>query len=270
MSMMSKSDSDGGNSLCLTKIKNVIAGIIATVIIIGCCICLCFKANPPVSNAYASTAEDTVVSETVFDGEINSPNEENSSPEISYLEMGYQSLDEYYNDMDKKHKKADGIASNTIKKYNKVITKAQKENLRKYEKQMIKSISPAEYEKALNKFNKLKLKLKKKQAEYDATGGVGKYTGGSFKIPYNFRSAGILSDSKFRYTYYSSKVLYHYKTPQWTLCKDGLYRDSKGRVIVASDSYSHGTVLQSPLFGTCIVQDCGVGDSSTLDVYVGW
>jgi hypothetical protein len=259
---MSKSDSDS-NSLGLTRRKkSIVAGIIATIIIV-CCVCF---------TAYAMPTEDTVVSETVFAEETNSSDikEEAISSDVNYLEMGYKSLEEYEKDMNKKHEKAKGLATKTIKKYKKVITKAQKENLRKYEKQMIKSTSPAEYDKALNKFNKLKAKLKKKQAEYDATGGVGKYTGGSFKIPYNFRSAGVLSDSKFRYTYYSSRVLYHYKTPQWTLCKDGLYRDKKGRVIVASDDYKHGTVINSPLFGTCIVQDCGVGRSGTLDVYVGF
>lgn len=259
MSNMSKSDTDG-NSLGLTKrIKNVIAGIIATMILICCCM----------GAAYAMATEDTVVSDGIYT-EDSSSNTEEVSTDVSYLEMGYNSLKEYEKDMDKRHKKADGMASKTIKKYKKVITKAQKESLRKYETQMIESVSPAKYDKVLDKFNKVKAKLKKKQAEYDATGGVGKYTGGSFKIPHNFRSAGVLSDSKFRYTYYSSRVLYHYKTPQWTLCKDGLYRDSKGRVIVASDDYKHGTVLQSPLLGTCIVQDCGVGSSGTLDVYVGW
>lgn len=259
MSNMSKSDTDG-NSLGLTRrTKNVIAGIIATMILVCC-----------MGAAYA-TAEDTVVSDGIYTGNnASNTSDEAEGSDVSYLEMGYNSLEEYNNDMDKRHKKAVGMASKTIKKHKNVITKAQRKSLRKYETQMIESVSPAKYDKALSRFNELKSELKKKQKEYDATGGVGKYTGGSFKIPHNFRSAGVLSDSKFRYTYYSSRVLYHYKTPQWTLCKDGLYRDSKGRVIVASDDYKHGTVLQSPLLGTCIVQDCGVGSSRTLDVYVGW
>jgi septal ring factor EnvC (AmiA/AmiB activator) len=86
----------------------------------------------------------------------------------------------------------------------------------------------------------------------------------------NFKQAGVLYDSQYRYTYYSSKVLHHYKTSQWTAGSDGIYRDSNGRVIVASDTYAQGTVINTELFGECVVEDCGVGRSDTLDVYVNF
>ena len=104
------------------------------------------------------------------------------------------------------------------------------------------------------------------QASYSSGGGSGYYS----SDPYNFEYLGVLYDNDYRYTYYSSNVRRHYRTDEWTLGDDGIYRDSSGRVIVASDDYAEGTVVQSDIFGECIVSDCGVGSSGTLDVYVGY
>lgn len=274
--------SNNGNSR-----SRLLATMTISLTVIVALFCGCFgisycKDNSIKTNAYADTILDNCNGET---GDLSndgiSINETiNSIPKIDYSKLGYKSLDSYYKAMDKKRAKVKKDYAKAVKKYKPVVTKTQKKNLRKYKTQMLKATSPAEYkvnQKALSDYNsaykkykKLKAKLNKSLKEYNRTGGYGKYTGGSFKDPYGFRSAGVLSDSKFRYTYYSSRVLYHYKTPQWTLCNDGLYRDSKGRVVVASDSHSHGTVLYSPTFGACIVQDCGVGRSDTLDVYVGF
>lgn len=266
---MSKSDSKDSNSLGLKHFKkNVIAGIIATVII-GCCVGFTSYATP----------SDTVGNENVCDQSVEKTDTEvGTSTNIDTpTEEDAKALEEYKNDMAKKHKNAEKLYNKTVKHYKNVLYVIDKQELKKHYKTMRNATSPdnmleedslEKYIKARKSFDKLKNKLEK---EYITTGGVGKYKGGDdFKIPHNFRSSGVLTDSKFRYTYYSSRVLYHYKTPQWTLCNDGLYRDKKGRVVVASDDYKHGSVINSPLFGTCIVLDCGVGSSGTLDVYVGW
>lgn len=87
--------------------------------------------------------------------------------------------------------------------------------------------------------------------------------------PVNFRSAGVLQDSDWRYTYYSSRVLYHYRTPEWTVGSDGIYRDSDGYVVVASSDLSEGSTFCSEIFGYCKVYDCGC-PSGTIDVYVNF
>lgn len=265
---MSKSDSKDSNSLGLKHFKkNVIAGIIATVII-GCCVGFTSYATP----------SDTVGNENVCDQSVKKTDAEvdTSTNVDTSTEEDAKALEKYKNDMAEKHKNAKGLYKKTAKHYKNVLYAINTEKLKKHcdtmynvtsADNMLNEDSLDKYKSAKKEFAKLKKTLEK---EYVKTGGVGKYRGGEFEIPHNFRSSGVLTDRKFRYTYYSSRVLYHYKTPQWTLCNDGLYRDKKGRVVVASDDYKHGSVINSPLFGTCIVLDCGVGSSGTLDVYVGW
>ena len=69
-------------------------------------------------------------------------------------------------------------------------------------------------------------------------------------------------------TYYSSNVLYHYRTPEWTLDEEGFYRDAEGRYVVAASDMEQGTVFEGSK-GTCIVLDCGCADGVT-DYYVNW
>lgn len=88
------------------------------------------------------------------------------------------------------------------------------------------------------------------------------YSGGSFA------AQGVIYWNGIRYTYYSSRVLYHYRTQEWTAGADGIYRDSSGYVIVASNDYGQGSVVQTP-FGSGKVYDCGC-PSGTIDVYVNF
>lgn len=88
------------------------------------------------------------------------------------------------------------------------------------------------------------------------------YSGGSFA------AQGVIYWNGIRYTYYSSRVLYHYRTPEWTAGADGIYRDSNGYVVVASNDYGQGSVVQTP-FGSGKVYDCGC-PSGTIDVYVNF
>lgn len=85
----------------------------------------------------------------------------------------------------------------------------------------------------------------------------------------SFKSAGVWYDSNYRYTWYSSNVLYHYRTPEWTAGADGIYRDSDGYVVVASSDLPQGTVVEGTPFGACKVYDSGCA-SGTLDVYTNF
>ena len=85
----------------------------------------------------------------------------------------------------------------------------------------------------------------------------------------SFKSAGVWYDNNYRYTWYSSNVLYHYRTPEWTAGSDGIYRDSDGYVVVASSDLPQGTIVEGTPFGACKVYDSGCA-SGTLDVYTNF
>lgn len=82
------------------------------------------------------------------------------------------------------------------------------------------------------------------------------------------KSSGVNWYNGWRETYYSSKVLYHYMTPQWTAGADGVYRDSDGYVIVSSSSEPYGTITDTS-FGMGKVYDTGCA-LGTHDIYVNW
>lgn len=69
-------------------------------------------------------------------------------------------------------------------------------------------------------------------------------------------------------TWYSSNVLYHYRTSEWTLDAEGFYRDSEGYYVVAASDMEQGTVFEGSK-GECKVYDCGCADGVT-DYYVNW
>lgn len=69
-------------------------------------------------------------------------------------------------------------------------------------------------------------------------------------------------------TYYSSNVLYHYRTPEWTLDDEGFWRTDEGYYVVAASDMEQGTTFEGSK-GTCIVLDCGCAPGIT-DYYVNW
>lgn len=84
----------------------------------------------------------------------------------------------------------------------------------------------------------------------------------------SFKSQGIVYQNGIRYTYYSSNVLYHYRTPEWNAGSDGIYRDSAGYIVVASSDHSQGSVVSTP-FGAGKVYDSGCA-SGTIDIYTNF
>ena len=83
-----------------------------------------------------------------------------------------------------------------------------------------------------------------------------------------FKSQGVVYYNGIRFTYYSSKVLYHYRTSEWWLDDNGFYRDSEGYYVVACDFVSQGSIVSTP-WGSGRVYDCGSG-ANTIDMYVGF
>lgn len=69
-------------------------------------------------------------------------------------------------------------------------------------------------------------------------------------------------------TYYSSNVLYHDMTPEWSAGEDGVYRDSDGYVVVAASDIPYGEEVGTS-FGPGKVYDSGCNAGIT-DIYVNW
>lgn len=71
-----------------------------------------------------------------------------------------------------------------------------------------------------------------------------------------------------RETYYSSNVLRHYRTDEWTPDVNGVYRDSDNYVVVASSDLAHGSTIATS-HGLGKVYDSGCA-SGTVDIYTNW
>lgn len=69
-------------------------------------------------------------------------------------------------------------------------------------------------------------------------------------------------------TAYSSNVLYHYRTGEWTVDSEGFYHDSDGRYVVAASDLEQGTIFETSK-GEAIVLDSGCNPGVT-DFYVNW
>lgn len=71
-----------------------------------------------------------------------------------------------------------------------------------------------------------------------------------------------------RETAYSSNVLYHYRTSEWTPDEYGFYRTDDGYYVVASNDYPEGTVIETTR-GEAMVLDGGC-DNGIVDFYTNW
>lgn len=84
----------------------------------------------------------------------------------------------------------------------------------------------------------------------------------------NFESIGVIYMHGYRYSYYSSKVLYHYRTPEWYACDDHLYRTADGYIVVASKDHPLGSIVPTPFGQGKVMDACYV--SGTIDIYVNF
>lgn len=82
------------------------------------------------------------------------------------------------------------------------------------------------------------------------------------------RSGGVNYYNGNRETWYSSNTLYHYRTGEWTVGADGVYRDADGYVVAASSDYGQGSTIDTS-FGAGKVYDSGCA-SGTVDIYTKW
>lgn len=81
------------------------------------------------------------------------------------------------------------------------------------------------------------------------------------------RSGGVNSYNGHRETWYSSNVLYHYRTGEWTLGADGVYRDKDGYVVVASPDGANEQIVDTSLGKGKAYDYCPGG---SVDIYTAW
>ncbi len=82
------------------------------------------------------------------------------------------------------------------------------------------------------------------------------------------RSRGVNNYNGRRETYYSSNVLYHHRTGEWTQDSEGFWRDSDGYYVVAAGDKAQGSTFTGSK-GECKVYDSGCA-AGTTDYYTGW
>lgn len=133
-------------------------------------------------------------------------------------------------------------------------------------------------ENQITKFTEVKTQAEqaKATAEADAKRRAMTYqqTSSSTNYSYGGNSGGLTKQSGVNYhngrreTYYSSNILYHYRTPEWTVDSEGFYRDSNGNYVVAASDMPQGTIFQGSK-GNCVVADSGCA-SGTTDYYTQW
>ena len=133
-------------------------------------------------------------------------------------------------------------------------------------------------ENQITKFTEVKTQAEqaKATAEADAKRRAMTYqqTSSSINYSYGGNGGGLTKQSGVNYhngrreTYYSSNILYHHRTPEWTVDSEGFYRDSNGNYIVAASDMPQGTIFQGSK-GNCVVADSGCA-SGTTDYYTQW
>lgn len=84
----------------------------------------------------------------------------------------------------------------------------------------------------------------------------------------NFRSMGVIYMNGFKYSYYSSRVLYHYRTPEWYACDDHLYRTADGYIVVASGDFAQGAIVDTPFGKGKVLDHCH--RNKVIDIYVNF
>lgn len=101
--------------------------------------------------------------------------------------------------------------------------------------------------------------------EEDTSTAIGAITKGVVTIT---EQGGIYYYDGRKETYYSSRVLYHYRTPEWWTDEEGFYHDVNGYYVVAASDMEQGTTFDCSK-GTCIVLDSGCAPGVT-DYYTNF
>lgn len=217
--------------------------------------------------------------------------EENSMILSEWVEQdGYDSWDEWWKDLQNYRSGYLNCDEKVLNGDNaEYVTPEQEKELKKIAKAIKKSRSPKELKKLVKQFNQIveeieKQKNKATQQELiaeetnfeDSAEATTDAYSWQVEVEQNYEtpSSGLTQESGVNYhdgrteTYYSSNVLYHYQTSEWTVDDEGFYRTDDGYYVVAASDMPQGTTFEGSK-GTCIVLDSGC-DTGVTDYYVAW
>lgn len=201
-------------------------------------------------------------------------------PDYVYKNEGYDSFATWWTDLQGKRNSFEGQASVVIEELGAHLTDEERQKLETYEKNITSAIDFATIEKNELLFNKIVDKARESakivnSQSYISDVSVDSWDNsnyGSYYYPSNSgvltRSGGVNWYNGRKETWYSSNVLYHYRTGEWTVGSDGVYRDSDGYVVVAASDLAQGSTVDTS-YGTGKVYDTGCAPGTT-DIYVNW
>lgn len=190
-----------------------------------------------------------------------------------WQELGYSNIGEWHDDLLGMNLDSDGIADAAIDVYSSVITDDEKARLYSLEEKMADAPAMSLYNSYSEEFDEILADCESRMpvVSYSSGGnGSGSGSGGSYISSGSglTKSGGVYYHNGRRETYYSSNVLYHYRTNEWTVDSEGFYRTDEGYYVVAASDITQGTTFEGSK-GTCIVLDSGCA-AGTTDYYVGW
>ena len=198
-------------------------------------------------------------------------------PTFTWQTEGYEDLATWWDDLKAKRAEYAGKAEEAISAYGSYLSEEQQNQLRDLENELLSATSFAEIGELDAQFNEVvsagetaKADAEALAAQQSATvstssgGGASYYSNGSGLT----KQSGVNYYDGRRETYYSSNILYHFRTPEWTVDSEGFYRTSGGQYVVAASDMPQGTVFQGSK-GQCIVLDSGCA-AGTTDYYVAW
>ena len=81
----------------------------------------------------------------------------------------------------------------------------------------------------------------------------------------DFMAQGVVEYGGRTETWYSSQVLYHWRTPEWWTDEEGFYHDADGYYVVAASDYAEGSIIETSR-GLARVLDGGC-DAGVTDFY---
>ena len=244
------------------KITLSVIGILLGVIIV---ICLLGRCNPafgeenltPGVIILPETTETTSVEQmpTIVQEPQLSPEEKVLIKKAE--KDGYKDVQKWLKKLKKVQNKSIKNINKQLKVYKKFMTTEHKQRLKDYRIKIKKSQSIKRIRTINKKINWTLKDAEHKKSFYDKSNHRTTIT----------RSGGVYYYNGHKETYYSSNVLYHYRTPEWVCDDEGFWRTKEGYYVVATDSYSQGTIIHQSK-GECMVLDCGCG--SNIDYYVNW
>lgn len=249
----------------MKKYMLVIIAAISCLMVSGCSL---YNESPLVDSKYDPTIfeqkvvdyKPVKVSSTVFDENI-----------AYWLRSGYSNMIEYRDALAKMNKEAVGRADDAVSRYSSVLSDEQREKLYLYEDRMVNASCIDNYNKYSELFDEIvaecSYSIPVETVEYSSysyeSGSGYEGSGGGLTM-----SQGVNNYNGRRETWYSSNVLYHYRTGEWTPDSNGVYRDSDGYVVVAASDLPQGSTVETS-HGTGKVYDSGCA-AGTTDIYTNW